>query len=515
MVFALPQGPSPGQTIGQGVAGALGTLSDQLGSFQENKKIKDVLGQIDKTTDPTEALKLIYGANVSNQLKAQLASSFGDYFKQQAAEKIEQQKIYRDLYKENLQREKLVNTGNLLEKYFSGLNENSSLEDIQSAYVNVIKEGGDPDVIKTVLSQFQPTLKARAESNQASQAISDILGKKSQPINQQITPLPKTPEKTTVDEVTQQTVESLPSRGSEILPGDSPSDFIEQVNQDNISDDQIIALRGSPNKLVKNMGDALFDFKKFNQDNYNNIRKYETDLAKPFLTNLDNSRDSIRTKTNALADIDYAFEANDFGMFSKDQLADTLGKWGQGLVTPEGALARTALKEFLIGNIGRVGARPNQWIEQQISNMLTNFGRTPEANAMTRLALRNELAYEKEKIKIADKLIGEDRRKLGFVKADIASRVDKELEKFGEKQQKKLSYEIRQIYEKNKSKNDLLRETNKKPLRGTPLTPKMAKVFIERFGDKERALENAKKLGYEIYDAEFIKDIINEQKDRF
>jgi hypothetical protein len=120
MVFVLPQGPSPGQTIGQGVAGALGTLSDQLGSFQENKKIQDVLGQIDRTTDPTEAIKLIGGAGISQNSKELLLNQYGNFYKQQQETQLKGLELLRKDREKLQEEQKSQNEAAILAKHAAG-----------------------------------------------------------------------------------------------------------------------------------------------------------------------------------------------------------------------------------------------------------------------------------------------------------------------------------------------------------------------------------------------------------
>lgn len=120
MVFVLPQGPSPGQTIGQGVAGALGTLSDQLGSFQENKKIKDVLGQIDRTTDPTEAIKLIGGAGISQNSKELLLNQYGNFYRQQQEGQLKGLELLRKQQEKQEEEQKSQKEAAILAKHASG-----------------------------------------------------------------------------------------------------------------------------------------------------------------------------------------------------------------------------------------------------------------------------------------------------------------------------------------------------------------------------------------------------------
>ena len=45
----------------------------------------------------------------------------------------------------------------------------------------------------------------------------------------------------------------------------------------------------------------------------------------------------------------------------------------------------------------------------------------------------------------------------------------------------------------------MYKQTEKKVLKGTPLTPEMYRIFMEKIGDPNKALVRAKKLGYKIY----------------
>ena len=73
-----------------------------------------------------------------------------------------------------------------------------------------------------------------------------------------------------------------------------------------------------------------------------------------------------------------AIASKNLGFWSSDNLAEITGV--EAFRSPEGAIFKTASKEYFLGNISRAGARPNQWIEQQISDMMAKIGNLQKMN---------------------------------------------------------------------------------------------------------------------------------------
>lgn len=137
------------------------------------------------------------------------------------------------------------------------------------------------------------------------------------------------------------------------------------------------------------------------------------------------------------------------------------------------------------------------WIEQQISDALTKLGRSKEANLTVTSALEARLERGEAKQQIARDLENYYMEKDGTIPANFTNIVREQMKPVEEQIQKKLSYKLRTFYEKENSGKlgDLM---NKKVPDGTPLTVEMATMFKKKYGDVEKAKENAKKQGYYI-----------------
>jgi len=169
----------------------------------------------------------------------------------------------------------------------------------------------------------------------------------------------------------------------------------------------------------------------------------EWDRAKDVFKRADERAEALPVKENALATMKDALVDGNLGFFSPDNIAEITGV--EAFRTPKGAQFITSGKEFFLGSLKRAGARPNQWIEQQLLKMLPKIGRSPEANLTVVAALESELAIEEAYGDILQKLEEEDMSKFGHVKGNIGQRANKELRVFANAEQKKLEENLREI----------------------------------------------------------------------
>lgn len=277
-----------------------------------------------------------------------------------------------------------------------------------------------------------------------------------------------------------------------------------QFDISQIPEQQLVLAAAAPYKEISDLANAELKRRDLEQKRFESTRKYEGELSTPYLKKIDESRDAVRTKENASDLMMNAIEEGNLDFFSKDNLANFLGKYGEGLRTLKGAQLLNAQKEFLLGNIQRAGSRPNQWIEQQISGMLAKVGRSKEANLGVAEALSAETALERKKIELADDLASKYRKELGYVPADIGAQVDRQLSTYAKEVQNGLAYRLRELYEQEMGASGAAKQVIKKVPQGTPLTVLMAKMFIQKYGDVDKAIDNAKKLGYTIYSPDEI-----------
>lgn len=169
---------------------------------------------------------------------------------------------------------------------------------------------------------------------------------------------------------------------------------------------------------------------------------------------------------------------------------------------PESARFKTIAKESFIESLNSIGggARPNQFIERQLSEAQPALGRSAEAN----LTILDMLEFKDDLIEKRAELIRDfakiDRDELGYVKNDVAERADAKMASYAEKKQEALAYDIRQRKEANMNDQELAKEIALGAVTpGTPLTLRAASMLMIKNGDDpKKAQAEAKKLGFTI-----------------
>lgn len=261
-------------------------------------------------------------------------------------------------------------------------------------------------------------------------------------------------------------------------------------------------------------GEKLVDYNKrvenwFKERRSENVTESK-ERALPYLKEIDAERAGVRSKKLALTSMRDAIRNGDLDFFSKDNLAEFLGRFGEGLRTSKGAELINAQKEFLLGNISRAGSRPNMYIEQQVVSMMPKLGRSVEANETIAEGLDAEQKLTEEKIRLSDELEEKYRKELGYVPPNIAALVDKELDPIADKIKDRLSYRVRTIQENEMGDKKLKESVGKRVFPGTPLTLRMAKLLIESTGSKEAALQMAQSLGYKVPTTQEYREYLSE-----
>lgn len=286
--------------------------------------------------------------------------------------------------------------------------------------------------------------------------------------------------------------------GQELTP--QTSSLFEQIPEQ-----AAIAMAASPNQSVNSIGKAVIEAKKWQQSRFESDRKYETQFALPYLKQIDDQRAAVENKLRASEQLQQAIAQGDSGMFSVNNIARIFNR--PELLNASGAQLTSAVKELLVSNIGRVGSRPNQWIEQQISLALPDLGKSPIANGVLAEGVKGEVELANQRIQLTDQLAAEDRAKYGYVKGDIASRVDKAIKPYADQINKKAAYRMRELFEQEKGTTYLKKNMMQKVVDGTPITRSMARLFMEKYKDPQKAFDNAQKLGYTIYTNEDLMEI--------
>lgn len=369
---------------------------------------------------------------------------------------------------------------------------------------NMTKAGVPPEYLKIYQQAFLPQIKAQTE-DQVGNMFLQRLGLLPPPqdsqrsmfqpmeVEEQIDISTMTPE--------QPVIEGAPVKRGEVAPAQNP------LSQ--LSDSQLAAMKGSGIKRVENLADFELKRRETERKDFRSDRDFAYKRAGKFLEKIDEERSNIANQDEALRMMENAITEGDLSFFSKDNFAKFLGKYGEGLRTAKGAQLLSNQKEFLVSNIGRVGSRPNQWIEQQISDALAKIGRSREANLTVIEALKARINRDKKRIELTDELEEKYLKENGYVPSNIAAIVDKAMKPYEEEISNKLSYKVRQLYEKENARS-LNKLSEKKVPQGTPLTAEMLSIFLDKYdNDTKKVRENAKKLGYTIPSAEEYQRYIN------
>lgn len=175
----------------------------------------------------------------------------------------------------------------------------------------------------------------------------------------------------------------------------------------------------------------------FEREKY--ARQESRDINVPIEKELMQVRKNIPLQRQAIEDIKSA--APNVG--TRDYIADLFNF--EPLRTAEGTKLKTAVKDFFLSDLTRVGARPNQWIEQQLADALPKIGREPLSNLITAAGLDFKVDLAEKRAEVLDRLAEEDREKYGYVRADREKRAYQEMKPYVSERQKELEKEIRKL----------------------------------------------------------------------
>lgn len=211
---------------------------------------------------------------------------------------------------------------------------------------------------------------------------------------------------------------------------------------------------------------------KMQQKDISDQKKEELEFIKPYVKDINDSRAGIRGREQGLNNAERAIKYADSRM-----LGDLFAKW-TGLdffSTLHGSQLQTAMKEHLIGNVSKFGARPNMYIEQQVSQMGPRFGLTPEANQSIIELLRNGVDVEKFHNKVWDETSKYYLDKIGFVPREAIEYVDRRTADYQNEKNDELAMKLREIEEKAMPESEL--NSLRMVPEGTPLTEKKAEII--------------------------------------
>lgn len=286
---------------------------------------------------------------------------------------------------------------------------------------------------------------------------------------------------------------------------EKPPINVQSIQQESVfkklSDDQLVVASGAQDREISEPAKAELkrrsDERELEQKKSDSTRKHHTEISQEILRENENESRNMYEAESALQLMENAISGKDLSFWSGDNLAEVTGI--EAFRSPEGAIFKTAAKEFFLGTLNRAGARPNQFIEKQIVEMLPKMGRSTAANLSVARAFRNEVELKKEKIRLTRELATELEEKLGYVPRNIGQLRDEKLKEFAENKQKELNNDLRAY--KSIEERSIQPFVKVKP--GTPISRMVVQAILNQYdkNDKDilrKAREQAKELGYEF-----------------
>jgi hypothetical protein len=166
--------------------------------------------------------------------------------------------------------------------------------------------------------------------------------------------------------------------------------------------------------------------------------------AEKVLEENDQLRNLLPSKQAALDAMKDSVMTDDLSFFSPNSLADLPG--GEWLRTAAGGQFKTAGKTFFISNVQKFGARPNMYVEQQVSDMLPKIGRSRAGNLAGLQMFEFEQEVENMRVETLDNLEDEYIEK-GNVPGTIGKEANKKMKKYIADRQKQLGDNLKLIRE--------------------------------------------------------------------
>ncbi len=234
-------------------------------------------------------------------------------------------------------------------------------------------------------------------------------------------------------------------------------------------------------------------------------RSFALATNKDYMSRVNDLKTAMPLKSQALSMAESAVMSGKVGPWTGNNLAKITGI--DAFQDASGASLNLAIKQNLLSTLSQVSARAtNKWLEQVALNAFAGVGKPEEANQTILEALKTEKELSEAEIAVRDKVLAEDVEQTGAERPYLQQRVDKILEPIQKNILEKGSFKTRVVYEKAEGYDKLKNDWNRPVPRGTPLTPQMGIILLQKTGDKAKAAEYAKQLGYTIYPATKIRE---------
>lgn len=235
-------------------------------------------------------------------------------------------------------------------------------------------------------------------------------------------------------------------------------------------------------------------------------RKIARGKGEKLLEKRDLSRDTLLQRQADFKIAKDAIERNPKDIASLKNFASDAFHLPQLRSAPAAAFA-SAMKDAFVNSIRSVpGARPNQWVEQQIQSAMARIGQSDEANLSALEIGQFKLDQEEMQNSIIDQIEDEALSKGQKITGESTREVYKRLKPYVEEKQFELGYKLKRLEEIEKGPEYMKKHILDSVPKGTPLTSETAQLLLEEAGgNEENAIKAAKKLGYEIPSNDLLK----------
>jgi len=292
------------------------------------------------------------------------------------------------------------------------------------------------------------------------------------------------------------------SKGEELAKGSEGNQELDQQNFSpiDISDEDIITAETLGIKGLREAKDASLRKIEGNRKKFETDREFHSKRSDPIIEEAENVMKVSPIEQGLIDQQRRDIESgNTSGILP--YLVDKLGL--EAYRNPESARFKTASKQRFVESLhelGGAGARPNQFIEQQLVAAQAGLGRDAESNLSVLDLEQFVKDMKNQRAQFISDLSEKDRQEFGYVKSDVGQRANKLMENYSEKRQDQMAYQIRNRHEEKLSDEQLIQEiiSGKVP-NDTPLTVRVARILMIKNNDDERkATAEARKLGFKI-----------------
>lgn len=280
------------------------------------------------------------------------------------------------------------------------------------------------------------------------------------------------------------------------VPSEGIHPAIEKTPFSRVPDEVLAMASASTNPREKNFGDGILDARDKAHKRYNEDRNYAHQRTKKYYDDISDLRKSASSQRIALNDIRFGLNNRDKGTSTMDWWASNLSRWTEPLVSAEGNLIQSGVKNYLISDLKGVKGRPNQFLEGLLLQSLPGLGKSDLSNEALATSLLYRADIDDLKIDLTDKLTAmyEGPTGMGPVPANIDRLVSEQMKPIVDEWGDKHAYNLRRIQEAEQGIEGL---SSKKVVQGTPLTIEMMTFLADEYG-LDKAVKRARQLGYTI-----------------